>query len=107
MTASFAVGGRAAGAELIDLAAEVADGVYQIPLAVPPADLAVGRVTVQVRDPQGNETRVDRRFRLGSGNTEPTPTVAPSAPAATVVATAVGTRIPSRGRVYLPALRSD
>jgi hypothetical protein len=105
VTASFAVGGRAAGAELIDLAVEVADGVYAIPLAPPPAGTTEGRVTVRVRDRQGNETRVDRRFRMGGAGAEPTPTVAPSAPVATAVPTAVGTRGVARGRVYLPWLR--
>ena len=84
---------------------EVADGVYVISIDPPPAGIAEGRVTVRVRDRQGNETRVDRRFRMSAGGVEPTPTVAPSAPAATAVPTAVGTHVVARGRVHLPSLR--
>ncbi len=68
VTASFAVAGRAPGAELADLARGVADGVFSVALDPPLAGGAAGTVSVRVRDRQGNETRVERRFAvIGSG----------------------------------------
>ncbi len=60
--ADFTVNGRPAGAELVDLAAEIGDGIYQIALgeALPP--LSGRTFRVEVRDGQGNATRVDRKF---------------------------------------------
>ncbi len=60
--ADFVVNGRPAGAELEDLAVEIGDGIYQIPLGSPLPPLFGRTLSVEVRDGQGNTTRVDRKF---------------------------------------------
>ncbi len=62
--ASFPVRGRRAFAELADLAVAGAGGVWEISLDQP-RSLGESHVLVEVRDNQGNITRVDRRFRVG------------------------------------------
>ena len=62
VTASFAVAGRPAGAELADLALEVSDGIRAVVLAEPVPELAAASVRVEVADLQGNVTRVERAF---------------------------------------------
>jgi len=126
VTADFPVAGRAPGAELVDLAVEVADGVFAIAVDPPlgqgasgAADVA-GTITVQVRDVQGNVTRVDRRFRVVGGGEVPTPvepvpsTTPSSSPEATATMTSpqhptatvpTSTTMPpdaTHRRVYLP-----
>ena len=61
--ASFVVAGRAPGAELADLAAPVADGVWTIPLGAPLRPGLSEEVAVEVADQQGNITRVRRSFQ--------------------------------------------
>lgn len=60
--ASFAVGGAAAGTELAPSANAVGGGIYEVPLpaALPPG--ASGTITAEVRDNQGNVTRVRQSF---------------------------------------------
>ncbi len=62
LVADFPVAGRQPGAELIDLASEVADGVLEIPLGAPLAALERARITARVSDRAGNEQRVERVF---------------------------------------------
>ena len=62
VTASFAVAGRPAHAELADLASEIGDGIYAIPLSDPLPELSAATVSVEVADVQGNITRVARAF---------------------------------------------
>ncbi|MCG8458069.1 MAG: hypothetical protein MI919_17465, partial [Holophagales bacterium] len=62
ITSDFPVAGRAPGAELADLAVEVGDGIYSIPLGAALGPLVEAHVRVEVFDRQGNVTRVDRRF---------------------------------------------
>jgi hypothetical protein len=62
--ADFTIAGRAAGAELADLAQLVDDGIWQIALAPPLQDQPERHLTVSVRDRQGNVTRVVRAFRV-------------------------------------------
>ena len=62
VTASFVVAGRPPGAELRDLASEVAPGVHEIALPQPLPPLIGAHLHVEVADGQGNITRVDRRF---------------------------------------------
>ena len=56
--------GRAAGAELADLAVAAGDGIVEVPLAAPWGAGVAGTVTVRVRDRQGNTTEVVVRFRV-------------------------------------------
>ncbi|MBX3701186.1 MAG: hypothetical protein KF903_09340 [Dokdonella sp.] len=64
ITADFAVNGRAAGAELADLAVEVADGVREIALDPPLMLLSRRHLNAQVYDQQGNVTRVRVAFSV-------------------------------------------
>ena len=68
ITADFAVNGRAAGAELADLAQDAGDGIRTLALSPPIASRAGGTLRVAVADNQGNITRVARRFAVqGAG----------------------------------------
>ena len=60
--ADFAVNGRPPGAELADLATEVADGIYEIPLAQPLPRLTRRHLHLAIADVQGNVTRIDQAF---------------------------------------------
>ena len=64
VVADFPVSGRGAGEELADLATDLGDGVYSIPVSPPIDELAVGELTVEVYDHQGNRNRVERRFEI-------------------------------------------
>ncbi|MCB1009584.1 MAG: hypothetical protein KDB94_11910, partial [Acidobacteria bacterium] len=62
LRADFEVSGRPAGSELADLASAVADGVYEVAFGSPlPPRLGL-HVDAEVRDVQGNVTRVRRAF---------------------------------------------
>jgi len=56
------VAGRSPGSELADLAVNVGDGIWSLPLGSPVPELAEAHVLASVRDVQGNVTRVDRKF---------------------------------------------
>jgi len=60
VTADFPVAGRAAGAELADLAQSVGDGIWEMAVTAPVT--ADAHLLVEVADDQGNITRVDRAF---------------------------------------------
>jgi hypothetical protein len=62
VTASFPVAGRPPGAQLADLAAAVDDGVWAIDLGAPLPPRVGAHLKVEVKDVQGNVTRVDREF---------------------------------------------
>ncbi len=64
VTADFVVNGRAAGAELRDLASPVDDGVWSIALDAPIASLPRAALSVQISDNQCNITRVRRAFSI-------------------------------------------
>jgi hypothetical protein len=98
------VAGRPAGTELVDLATLVADGVYAITMNPPLAEGFAGRVTVQVRDRQGNLTRVDRDFHVVTSGVLPTPT-AQRATATVPAATATHPPWALPVRLYLPWVR--
>ncbi len=67
LSADFMVAGRAAGAELADLAVEIDDGIYQIDLGMALGPMAEAHVYVSVADLQGNITQIDRRFVTDAG----------------------------------------
>jgi hypothetical protein len=62
--ADVPLGGRAAGAELADLASPAGDGILAIALSPPLPAGTSATLLVEVRDVQGNVTRVARRFRV-------------------------------------------
>jgi len=62
--ADFVVNGRAAGAELADLAAPVAPGVMSIALSPPLPTLSASHVTARIADVQGNVTHANVRFSV-------------------------------------------
>ena len=64
VTADFPVAGRAPGTELADLATPIGDGIWRIAVSPALAVGATGTVRAEVRDLQGNVTRVAQRFRV-------------------------------------------
>jgi len=79
LTADFVLAGRAAGQELADLLVALGGGVYEMTLAQPIVEPQDGHLLAQVADRQGNWTRVDRRFWIGTGpGPEPGPSCAPA-----------------------------
>lgn len=69
--ADFALNGRAAGAELADLAAPSGTGVWTIPVTNTASGLASGSVLVTIKDNQGNISRDRVRFGLLPPNGDP------------------------------------
>jgi hypothetical protein len=82
VTADFVVNGRAAGAQLADLATAAGDGIYTIALSPPVAATGNTVVHVAVADQQGNIARVHQRFSVQNGPAA-TPTSTPSGASAT------------------------
>ncbi len=64
LTADFAVDGRPSGAELADLAVQTADNVWTVTWSEPLPPTASAKVRLEVRDVQGNVTRVERTFSV-------------------------------------------
>ena len=64
VTADFAINGRAAGAELADLAVPLGDGRYAIALSTAITQASDRHLRVAIRDQQGNITRVNQAFRV-------------------------------------------
>src|SRR5207249_2271040 len=64
VVADFPVNGVAAGNNLAKQFRAKGDGVWEMTLAAPLADLARGTLTVEVRDRQGNTSRVERTFSV-------------------------------------------
>ena len=67
LRADVAVAGRAAGSELSDLLVEVEQGVWTLALAEPLPRLDAARLDAEVRDQQGNITRVAVSFSTVMG----------------------------------------
>lgn len=107
--ANLSVNGRAAGAELVDLAQVTGQGIYTIALSTPLNQVAEGHLFVEVADNQGNITRVDRAFTVSQDAPTPTPATAPIA-TPTPRPTRVGTTplpTPKAGgpSIYLPLVK--
>jgi hypothetical protein len=64
VSADFAVNGIAAGADLSKNFRSVAPGVWALPLEKPLANLPAAKLTVSVKDRQGNVTRLERTFSI-------------------------------------------
>lgn len=69
VSADFAVNGRAAGAELADLAQTAGEDIWTIALSPPLTEGFNRHVHVSVQDMQGNVTRVARAFFVGPDDT--------------------------------------
>ncbi len=69
VTADFGVNGSAAGENLVPHFKPLSQGVWELRLAKPIKDLPHGRLTVAVKDRQGNVTRIERSFSAGSAAT--------------------------------------
>jgi hypothetical protein len=66
VVADFTLDGGAAGENLASKFTAKAPGVWEWTLARPLAELPRGKLTVSVRDRQGNVTRIERTFAVGS-----------------------------------------
>ena len=64
MVADFAVDGVAAGENLAKKFKALPAGVWELKLAKPIAGLPKGKLTVTVKDKQGNVTRIERTFSI-------------------------------------------
>jgi hypothetical protein len=64
VSADFAVDGRAAGQNLADRFRVKEEGIWELVLDKPIARLAQGKVTVSVKDQQGNVARIERTFSV-------------------------------------------
>ena len=70
ITTDFATNTRGVGAELVDLAVGVDDGVFVINLVPPIVGPFDGHVLASVEDLEGNITRVDRHFFVDCGGAD-------------------------------------
>jgi hypothetical protein len=66
VVADFEVDGVAAGEDLSARFRQKTPGVWELRLGRPIAELKRGKLTVSVSDRQGNATRVERSFSVGS-----------------------------------------
>jgi hypothetical protein len=64
VTADFMVADEAPGNELAEKFTETSPGVWELALARPLDRLPSGTLHVSVKDQQGNETRIVRRFSV-------------------------------------------
>jgi len=64
ITATIPIAGRAPGAQLADLAQPTGDGIYTLTLPTPLTSATNARLYVQVRDVQGNVTRLTTTFSI-------------------------------------------
>jgi hypothetical protein len=64
VVADFAVNGVAAGENLASKFKPKSDGVWELALAEPLTNLAKGKLTVSVKDRQGNTSRIERTFSV-------------------------------------------
>jgi hypothetical protein len=65
VTADFEIDGVAAGEDLADRFKPLSQGVQELKLQKPLARLQRGKLTVEVKDRQGNLTRIERIFSVG------------------------------------------
>jgi hypothetical protein len=65
VTTDFRVDGKDAGQNLAGLFNRKSTGVWELKLGKPITKLPAGKITVAVKDRQGNVTRIDRSFSVG------------------------------------------
>ncbi len=68
VVADFAVDGVEAGTNLASKFQPKTQGVWELKLAKPITDLAKGKLTVSVKDRQGNLSKIERTFSIESAN---------------------------------------
>lgn len=73
VVADFDLGGAKADTNLAGMFTPAAAGVWELALATPVTRLPSGRLTVSVKDRQGNETRVERTFSVAEEGRHPGP----------------------------------
>ena len=66
VSADFAMDGVAAGDNLAARFKKINPGVWEYRLTNPPPRLQRGTLTVSIRDRQGNTTRIERVFSVGT-----------------------------------------
>jgi len=66
VTADFEINDVKAGVNLAPKFKSIAEGIWELRLANPPASLPRGKLQVEVRDRQGNTARIERVFSLKS-----------------------------------------
>ena len=64
--ADFTVNGLAAGENLASKFQKKSQGVWELKLSSPLNQLPSGTLKVAIRDRQGNWSRIERRFQVGS-----------------------------------------
>jgi hypothetical protein len=64
--ADFALDGAAASRDLAPKFKEKTPGVWELTLSKPLTELRKGKLTVSVKDRQGNLTRIERTFTVGT-----------------------------------------
>jgi len=62
VVADFPVSGRPANTQLADLASSIGDGIYEIDFGGPMSPNGSAHIRVEVKDGEGNVTRVERAF---------------------------------------------
>jgi hypothetical protein len=67
VTADFAIDGVKAGENLAPRLRAKLPGIWEWVLARPIADLPKGKLTVSVKDRQGNLSEIERTFAVGKG----------------------------------------
>jgi hypothetical protein len=70
VVADFAVDGVPAGQDLASRFRPKTQGVWELKLATPLTALAKGKVTVSVKDRQGNVSRIERTLSVGMSKTQ-------------------------------------
>jgi hypothetical protein len=66
VTADFALDGTAAGQDLASRFKPKGDGIWEWKLTRPVTGLPKGKLTVSVKDRQGNVTRIERTFSVAA-----------------------------------------
>src|SRR5262249_38177552 len=66
VVADFPLDGQAAGTNLASRFKVLPDSRWELTLAQPLAELAKGKLTVSVKDRQGNTARIERTFSVGA-----------------------------------------
>ena len=66
VTADFSLDGVSPGENLARKFQPQGDGVWELRLATPVAPLARGKLTIAIKDRQGNTSRIERTFSANS-----------------------------------------
>ena len=66
VTADFEVNGMKAGVNLAPRFKSIAENIWELRLTNPPASLPHAKLHVEVRDRQGNTSRIERAFSVKS-----------------------------------------